>query len=347
MLTKIYNWIKKKILWIFIGGVVFASPVIPENMTFLYAYQYPVNEYKEFIYLPYLSEDIPNPQPIYKDNNKDGVISVSVFEDKFGNKHYIQIDDILYSNMGEKGGYLENPKATKKNNLITLLTDIAEGAIARDDHSYGLATATSVTVAHTITGSNTFMMSAMYSISDDAVSLTVNGVSATQMVKQHAPVHGLYWYIYALNNPTTGNVVWTTGTSESKAVSSESYTGAFQGTPTEANGVVCSGKVQSVDDITDSVTTVADNSWIFSSAYDGGSGTTDGGTNNTMIALDDNYFATGDTNSDQTPAGSKSMQWIASGSKNWVMVMCSFAPAEFSPPSEEVVGGEEYIILFK
>lgn len=209
-------------------------------------------------------------------------------------------------------------------------------AIARDANSYGTSSgATSTTVAHTITGSNTILFSSVVSgTTDDLTGVTYNGVAMTFLKKHTQVTEGTVWHLYALIAPTTGanNIVATrTGSTGVLGVNSESYTGVYQGGLATTDGVVSSSKSENVDDITDSITTVADNSWIISVAYDGGSGTTAAGTNNSLINLGSGYHALGDTNAAQTPVGSKSMQWTATGAKDWVMTMASFAPDTFVP----------------
>ncbi len=89
------------------GGTL---PIIPIDMQLLYSYQGPYAAQ----FLP------PDPQPIddgsstplvlqpvekrpiFNDDDKNGLISVSVFQDSNGNRAYVQIPDTTYSDMGKK-----------------------------------------------------------------------------------------------------------------------------------------------------------------------------------------------------------------------------------------------------
>lgn len=205
-------------------------------------------------------------------------------------------------------------------------------AIAFDAASTGTknsVTLTALTVSHTCTGSDLILWVGCAANSGDYIStgtVTYNGVSMTQAVKQVASGTN-YTYLYYLINPATGahNIVITPGTATALELCAASYTGAKQsGQPDNTT----SGSNSSTTSITTTLTTVADNCWTVAfggiqRAMTASTGMTArgsaGGTWGTII---------GDSNSAITPAGSYSMTMtfssVAAGNQS--AVMASFSP---------------------
>lgn len=217
--------------------------------------------------------------------------------------------------------------------LIFILLPLQSlAAIAFDAVGAGNATATSVTFAHTVTGSNTILFVGVYSSGGDFVTgVTYAGTAMAQQNKVNDP-NGNTDYIYMLVNPTTGtnNVVITRSDIDALCGRSVSYTGAAQTGQPDAKNTGNSGATTA--GITVNVTTVADNSW----------GVMFGNNNQASIDSSSTNFtrrsaafsiAIGDTNAPKTPAGSLSMTMTNGGtSAVWAANMITFAPVA-APPS--------------
>ena len=139
-------------------------------------------------------------------------------------------------------------------------------AIAFDAAANGRVTDTSLTFAHTCTGTDLilFVGVGIRNQSNDIVSsITYNGVSMTRV-----PTNGYVAettgndsaYLYYLINPATGanNVVITISESQDMMGVSTSYTGARQSSQPDASNKSTSA---GTDTITTSITPVASNCW--------------------------------------------------------------------------------------
>jgi hypothetical protein len=208
-------------------------------------------------------------------------------------------------------------------------------AIAFDAQSTGNSSTIATTVAHTCTGTNLILWvsvqiyKAASSQGDNLVGVTYNGVAMTQINKISRDAPDGYQYLYALINPATGtnNIVATANTSQDQlTVKGTSYTGARQSSvpdaTTTANG-------SAVTTLTTTVTTIADNCWLVGSFIKDTSGNFTAGANTTIRNTTSQFVAV-DSNSAQTPAGSKSMTCTGS-SGVYSALMASFAP--FVPQS--------------
>lgn len=181
-------------------------------------------------------------------------------------------------------------------------------AIAFDAHTtFKETTGTSLTFSHTCTGSNLVLwVNVLIQSGTDLVTgVTYNGVA---MTRAGTPaVQGTQTdYGYYLYNPATGSnsVVVSTSSSVQIDAHSTSFTGVDSGhTPAYNTGGGASGTQLSV-----SVTTTVDNSWLV-----GGSrnnfGPTSGGTNTTWRETATS-FGMSDSNGALSPAGSYSQTWI-------------------------------------
>lgn len=318
----------KYIASIAVLGTVSVVPIIPDGgMVFRYAYEH--TYFQPHIRVTATSTVVISDTFAFPDTDNDGVEYIAVFEDSFGVEHSVVIDKKLYSDMGKIDGAKNNPKKEQYKSILGNFIPQVDAAIATDATSKGSASATSVTVAHTITGSNPILFVGLW-VQDPAGDLvtgvTYNSVGMTQAGKVISGTVGDI-YIYYLTNPSTGtnNIVASKTGTDLFYVLGSSYTGAKQsGQPDASNTNTASAATS----ITTSVTTVADNSWtlIMMKSTDV---TNTAGTDTTLRLDGPGNDATGiyDSNGALTPAGSKSLQVTAGTSRNWETVMVSFAPA--------------------
>jgi hypothetical protein len=153
-------------------------------------------------------------------------------------------------------------------------------AISRDANSAGSATSTSLTVSHTVTGSNPVLFVSVFYDNATVVSMTYNGVAMT-LVKVHA-FGSNNLALYVLANPATGthNIVFTVNTSVSLALIGASYTGGAQTNQPGANAD--SGESTSTPKTT-SLTTLATESWMVMVARNNTAGTTSASTGADLV----------------------------------------------------------------
>ena len=198
-------------------------------------------------------------------------------------------------------------------------------AIAFDaaTNNYTASATTTYTTSHTCTGSNLILIVGTMNGFVTASGVTYNGVSMTKLADSTQVGQTMtLWYLI---NPATGtnNVVTSfTGTQDWQVLSA-SYTGVKQtGFPDASDAT----QTSSGSGITFNLTTVADNSWIFSMIRGNLDGPATASTNVTDRSSGTRYFSAGDTNAAQTPAGSKSMAWTQPRAQtNWGII-ASFAP---------------------
>ena len=201
-----------------IGGVSFA-PLVPEELTLLNSYQYPIASYKSSYQLITATSttDVVNPQPNFPDGDGNGLVSVSVFVDGSGNKVFVQIPETQYAEMGGLDGYSKNPTKTELVNLIQLLTPKVDAAVAFGHASSAASSGTdvtSLTFAHDATSDSLLVLGiALRANNTTSQTATYAGVSMTQRsVKSESLSHV---FIFDLASPTTGSnnivVSWTTG----------------------------------------------------------------------------------------------------------------------------------------
>jgi len=185
------------------------------------------------------------------------------------------------------------------------------------------------TWSHTITGSLPFLIVGVVFYADPgSISASYNSVSMTQVgtLKQAATGNARIALFY-LKAPATGTntVSVTTGNSVNMWGASASYTGVDQTSPFDASNEDAPAGASSSADI--SVTTVANNCWIFLSTGSSAGRAHTSGTN-TLIRTDvgASYSAL-DTNAAITPAGATTVgATTTSGNDNWVLQAMSFKP---------------------
>lgn len=219
------------------------------------------------------------------------------------------------------------------------------------------ATDTTLTWAHTCTGSNGFLLVAIqaYSLvaSADIVSgVTYNGVAMTRLDIQNSSASTNYsTYVYYLAGPATGanNIVVTYTTAPGFGAHwgiGTSYSGVKQTGFPDANS---KGTQSGSGDVTGTVTTSADNAWVWmvSAGDDGptiaaGSGTTLRQKNAIDFLNHGELMATYDANAAKTPAGSVSLiadMGTSDSFSNWIIASMAPAVAATSTPHRLMMMG--------
>lgn len=187
---------------------------------------------------------------------------------------------------------------------------------------------TSITFAHTCSGSNRILfVCTANNVGVNVTGVTYNGVAMTNIggaLSNWAPSKSYLWYLIA---PATGsnNVVVSLSASASVIAMAASYTWVKQSWQPDAFSL---GWPTTTGSYSQSVTTVADNSWaIMCGMWRNGSGLSAG--SNTIVRAGIEVLLAGlflaDTNSPKTPAGTDTMN-IISASQEFTGIMASFSP---------------------
>ena len=197
--------------------------------------------------------------------------------------------------------------------------------------SGGSATATSLTFAHTTTGTDRmlFVGALTLTANTDTISgITYGGVAMTRPTNgfvTDATNYGIY--IYALHAPTEGanNVVISSSLTTIFGIAS-SYTGASQTSTVDSSAKTAPTAAAT---LTTTTTTVADNCWLVMMARtEDATPFMAAGTNTTLRQNNTNdSIAMFDSNAAKTPAGSHSLQTTQAGTLPTFHVLASFAPA--------------------
>jgi len=243
------------------------------------------------------------------------------------------LDEIVNVYNADETGTDKDPKLVVVHSLI----------IAVDATSEGQTTGTSLTVSHTTTGTNpalfVYVLTNLNSDPTEYITgVTYNGVAMTQLRKQDFTTSDNSWhYIYGLLDPATGtnDIVISTDTSVILLARAVSYVGVDtdQTLPDASN----SDTGTSVGSLSTSITTIADNCWIFAGGYGNQTGGVDAGTNLTLrVTGTDTSYSAFDTNSSITPAGATTIE-ITQGSLGKMMIIgVSFAPVTSAPVFDAV-----------
>ncbi len=185
-------------------------------------------------------------------------------------------------------------------------------------------TATSLTFAHTCSGSNRMLFVSVVAgnTPNTITGVTYNGVA---MTKIDSVINGTdrYVYLWYLIAPGAGafNVVVTSNANELIMATAASYTGVKQSAQPDAHTTNTG-----TSPVTTSVTTVADNCWTILVGYaNGGALTASTGSTFRVQGATFTNPTMFDSNTALTPAGSKSMAVTATGSGTAVC-MASFSP---------------------
>ena len=190
--------------------------------------------------------------------------------------------------------------------------------------SSGFATtnATSITWSHSCSGTDRILIVGCLDSSSSTTSATYNGVSMTKIDELLITGNESIYLFYLLNPPEgTYNCV-VSGGSAKRGGMSTSFTGVKQSSqPNSSNKGVSS----STKSLTISTTTTDDNCWLVGIGYSGNELLA--GTNTTLRGSSTKYCRMLDTNSQQTPAGSKSMN-ITQGTASFSgMILAAISPS--------------------
>lgn len=212
-------------------------------------------------------------------------------------------------------------------------------AIAFDAQSVSAyAPNTSVTWSHTCTGTDRILIVGVYCGTANTTTVTYNGVSMTAInsLAMSGAASGQFIKLFYLVNPASGanNVVVSCSAGDMYGLAT-SYTGAKQSAQPDSNNT---GGNATATSLTVSTTTVADNCWLVGFVYCGLTPTAGANTilRNGIASVE--YMI--DSNSAQTPAGSKSMN-VTHGSTFNGMVMASISPvaSAFIPSNNKNLNG--------
>lgn len=214
-------------------------------------------------------------------------------------------------------------------------------AIAFDSPgSSGNAVATSVTVAHTCTGSNLLLWVSFFTTGNDSQNgVTYNGTTMTQAVKK-VTASSQTCYLYYLAGPSTGtnNIVANDVGSQNLTAVGMSFTGCAQTGIPDAVGPGAAGTGTTASD---TLTTVADNSFAVA-CFRFNTGTKTAGAGTTNVGGFANPGEGAYLTSAKTPAGSVTMSEDSTASAIWGAVIASFAPstaAAFTPVRRRMMAG--------
>ncbi len=190
----------------------------------------------------------------------------------------------------------------------------------------GNVTATSLTWAHTCTGSQLALFVTATVNTQTVTGITYNGVAMSQVGT--VSVSSNNSYLYVLFTPATGahNVVVSLSGSGSVSGASASYTGVYSGSIDSS-----ASTSNTSTSISQATTTVTDNCWLVSSGQTNAS-TATAGANTTVRLTSANTFHCylTDSNAAQTPAGSFSQAVTCSNGAN-AMIVASIAPYDTNP----------------
>lgn len=191
----------------------------------------------------------------------------------------------------------------------------------------------SVTVSHTISGTDRILVLGITTFDSTATNLvsgiTYDGVAMTKLteIAVQANARMSVWYLIAPNTGTNDIVATFAANQTYVWLAAASYTGVKQsGFPDASN----SSATPTSSTISDSVTTVADNCWVVMCGYGGSAGIT-AGANTTLraVSVGDTRQGICDNNAAKTPAGSVTLT-LNCNNDNTAAVIFSLEPAPTS-----------------
>jgi hypothetical protein len=208
-------------------------------------------------------------------------------------------------------------------------------AIARDAHTGATNTGvSSLSFNITVSGSDRLILIGVWcnnSASDTTQTVTVNGKGATRLV--YSGTAGIGWdSVWGLIAPDTGThpvVITMSGVPTWGIIGcAASYTGVNQTGLPDATQV----QTSTAATVTGTITTVADNSWVFAMAG-GGVYALAASTGFNLLNAPEatTYRMSGDSNGAVTPAGNYSMSVTTTAGWTTHMDMVSFAPVPPAP----------------
>lgn len=202
-------------------------------------------------------------------------------------------------------------------------------------------TGTSVTVSHTVSGSDRILWTYVNCFrgagaGDECTGVTYNGVAMTQAIK-YQPRTTTCMYLFYLIAPATGtnNIVASFSASQDEIYCrSASYTGAKQSGVPDNTGQANNDPATS---LSVSTTTVADNCWIVAGFY-GENGNLAAGTG-TTLRNNATIRTLADSNGSLTPAGVHDLA-VTSASTLLAGISSSFAPSDVVESNALFMGAE-------
>jgi hypothetical protein len=207
--------------------------------------------------------------------------------------------------------------------------------IALDSVTYAawVASGTSITFAHTCTGSDLLLLVDAYvdTTGDKVTGITYNGDAMTRHVRQRSYHSDVGHYLYYLLNPDTGgsyNVVISLNASCNTEDTAVSYTGCLQSSFPHAsnNG---QGANPAGDPFNMTVTTTVEDCWLYGNIGNYGTFTITNGTRRYSGGV----LYTDDSNGARS-SGSNSLNYTptAGGATGWLVV--AIAPAVSAGPAK-------------
>lgn len=208
---------------------------------------------------------------------------------------------------------------------------VAHAAIAFDNVFNTTQGTTNYSVAFTTSGSNRILIGCLWVTGTNTItSATYNGVSLTQIDTSN--FLGSNMYSFYLVNPALGSNTFNIQTTGgSLIVGLASYTGAAQSGQPDNHHI---NNASAVSTLTDTLTSVADNSWHIGCFYNDTTGNTTAGAGTTRRSVGTVDAGIFDNNADIHPAGSNSIiANLASGSGRLQFLSMTIAPATANPPT--------------
>lgn len=197
--------------------------------------------------------------------------------------------------------------------------------------------ATSLTFAHTCSGSNRILFVTTITNTGTGVSgVTYNGVALT-LLDSRADAGGNVpelWYLIA---PATGsnNIVITVSGSNAIAGAAASYTGVKQSAPS----VFGNNRADSATSVSKSLTSTTDNSWMICGFTNNFAATSWTAGTNTTIRSGSQWTGCGDRNALTSPAGSETLAVNLGSSASLVMLAAFLEPPASGPANLKTFNG--------
>lgn len=349
MISLIKNKIKFFLIAIGFLTVALAAPVVPQELNFKYAYDYPCafEKAEELANKAVSPTSTPKNKAGYRPDCTGGIVYVAAFTDKVNKITFIEIPEEQYRNMGRKGGASFNPKKTQYDSLISSFIQPAEAAIARNNLSDGSAAGTSLTVAHTSSsGSDRLLAVFVFNqgdttptptdISDSGV--TYDGTAMTRQIKlANATNDAVYGFTIPDQSTGVNNIVVTRADSTGTVwLGAMDYTGVGDLDGTDSDAIVS-------NTLTHNITIGTDNSWGMAGSYNPEGIATSAGTNLVEHVTPSTWIAVGDSNTDLA-SGSTTFTWTRSGGgSQFIGVVFTFAPVV--AVSVEEVSNSQVILI--
>lgn len=228
-------------------------------------------------------------------------------------------------------GITQSYKSSLPSQTIEVRVSHADAAIAFDASASeaGLA-ANDKTLAITTSGSNRLLVVLIQSSnsggSNDITLAQYAGVNMT-LISFISDLDNADVWVYYILNPAIGanDIHFTSSTADLRRITATSYNGVSQVGFPDATGTGSPKNQIAGTSLQGSITTVADNSWLWMGGCVGSAAVT-AGTNTTLRTNSTGDYTTSDSNGAQTPAGAYSLNWSFSLSAANA-VYFSFAPA--------------------